>query len=270
MLALGLAIVAGAVAGVVAAPNPTEPSGTSVFNVGQQCTIKWDPDTTSTWKNMNIQLMTGDNFNMIHLSTIAQNVDATTQTTYSYTCPDVTPNSAIYFYQFSSPTNVTDLLWTTRWTIASADGKTTPPTETTQPNGDKFPWGKGALVDPSTAVAPPSYLTNNQSNGSANTTSVVSASSAGPVVTSTTPGQVVTSIVVATSPAAAATTPAAGSSSHAAGSSSSSTRAASTGATTGASSSNSTGSTTTANGAATTTASGFAMIGALVAALGLF
>ncbi|KAG8683208.1 hypothetical protein FRC11_013850 [Ceratobasidium sp. 423] len=276
MLALGFVLVAGAVTGVVAAPNPTEPSGASVFNVGQACTIKWDADSTGGWKDMNIQLMTGDNLNMIHITTIAQNVDATdaTKNTYSYPCPNVTPNSAIYFYQFSSPSEPTNLLWTTRWTIASADGKTTTPTETTQPNGDKIPWGKGALVDPSTAVAPPSYLTNNQANGSANTTSAAAGSSSAPVATS---------IAVSTSPSAAATTPAttpaagssshlAGSSSHAAGSSSSTARATATGSTTGASSSNSTGSTTNANanGAMTTAASGFAMIGAFVAALGLF
>lgn len=268
MLALGLVVVAGAVAGVVAAPNPTEPSGSSVFNIGQQCTIKWDADSTKTWTKMNIQLMTGDNWNMVHITTVAQDIDATdaTKNTYSYTCPDVTPTSAIYFYQFSDASEPTNLLWTTRWTIASADGQTTTPTETTQPNGDKIPWGKGALVDPSTAVAPPSYLTNNQANGSANSTSSAAAGSSAPA--GSTVVAITSSPAAATTPAAAATTPAA-SSSHA--SSSSTARAATTGgATTGASSTNST-SQTSANGAISSSAvSGFAAIGAFVAALGLF
>ncbi|KDN47775.1 hypothetical protein RSAG8_03195, partial [Rhizoctonia solani AG-8 WAC10335] len=103
---------------------------------------------------MNVQLMTGDNLSMVHITTVAQDIDATdaTKNTYTYTCPDVTPNSAIYFYQFSDPSDPKNLLWTTRWTLASADGTTTTPTETTQPNGDKIPWGKGALVDPSSST----------------------------------------------------------------------------------------------------------------------
>lgn len=37
---------------------------------GQTCSITWDGDTNSTtnWKQMAIELMTGDNFNMIHLT----------------------------------------------------------------------------------------------------------------------------------------------------------------------------------------------------------
>ncbi|CAE6452158.1 unnamed protein product [Rhizoctonia solani] len=264
MLALGLAIAAGAVAGVVAAPNPTEPSGSSVFNVGQQCTIKWDADSTGSWKNMNVQLMTGDNWNMIHITTVAQNIDATdaTKNTYSYTCPEVTPTSAIYFYQFSDASDPKNLLWTTRWTLASADGTTTPPSESTQPNGDKIPWGKGALVDPSTAVAAPAYLSgNNQSGGSTNATA-----SAGPTTTNS---MVVTSVVVATqTPSGAVVT----STVKGDASTSSPARAATTGsASTGASSSASNGTTqASANGATSTTVSGFAMVGAFVAALGMF
>ncbi|KAJ1306397.1 hypothetical protein OPQ81_007402 [Rhizoctonia solani] len=265
MLALGLVLVAGAVTGVVAAPNPTEPSGTSVFNVGQQCTMKWDADATGGWKKMSVQLMTGDNLGMIHITTVAQDIDATdaTKNTYSYTCPDVTPNSAIYFYQFSDPSEPSNLLWTTRWTIASASGQTTPPTEATQPKGDKIPWGKGALVDPSTAVPPPAYLTNNQSNGSANSTA--------PAVSSSSAAAPATSVAASSTPVVGATTPAAGSGTSKATGTSNTASPTHTGTTTGASASNSNGSTTTSpNGAMTTTVSGFAAIGALVAALGLF
>jgi len=167
-----VAVVAGVVS---AAPNPTEPSAASVFKVGDACTIKWDTDATGTWTAMNIELMTGDNLNMIHLTTVAEDIDATAdKNTFTYTCPDVTPNSAIYFYQFSDPSDPKNLLWTTRWTMAGADGSTTPPTETTQPGGGAIPWGKGALVDPSTAVAAPSYLGGSQSGGTSASGSAVS------------------------------------------------------------------------------------------------
>ncbi|CAE6394293.1 unnamed protein product [Rhizoctonia solani] len=269
MLALGFALVAGAVAGVVAAPNPTEPSGSSVFNAGQQCTIKWDADATGSWKDMNIQLMTGDNWNMIHITTIAQNIDATdaTKNTYSYPCPEVTPYSTIYFYQFSSASDPKNLLWTTRWTIASPDGQTTPPTESTQPNGDKIPWGKGALVDPSTAVPPPAYLSGtNQSGGSTNSTS------AGSVITSTVsagstsaPVVPITTTVSSENPGNIHTTTATGNTRPAA----TSTAATSGTASAGASANNQT-TTTSTNGAMTNTVSGFTFVGAFVAALGLF
>ncbi|CAE7159206.1 unnamed protein product [Rhizoctonia solani] len=262
--ALGFVFAAGVV-GVLGAPNPTEPSGSSVFNVGAQCTIKWDADATGTWKNMNIQLMTGDNWNMIHITTIAQDIDATdaTKNTYSYTCPDVTPNSLIYFYQFSDASDPKNLLWTTRWTLASADGQTTPPSESTQPNGDKIGWGKGALVDPSTAVPPPAYLTNNQSNGSTNSTS--RAATSGAATTSVVVTAQPTSPVVVTAITSVAPAPAAGTSTPAGA------RPATTGSATGASSStNTTSSASTANGASTNVVSGFAMLGAFAAALGLF
>ncbi|CAE6445911.1 hypothetical protein ACGC1H_003924 [Rhizoctonia solani] len=272
MLAVGLVLVAGAIAGVVGAPNPTEPSGSSVFNVGKECTIKWDADSTGSWKKMSIQLMTGDNWNMIPITTIAQDIDATdaTKNTFTYTCPDVTPNSMIYFYQFSDPSDPKNLLWTTRWTLASADGQTTTPTETTQPNGDKIPWGKGALVDPSTAVPPPAYLSNNQGGNTATASAASSGTSIfvsiSTLVTSATPAAGTTSAgttpVITTIPAAGTTRAAA---------SPSTTHAAATGSSTGTSSSNnSTSAQTTANGATTTAVSGFAMMGAFVAALGLF
>lgn len=49
---------------------PSEPSPGSIFNEGQNCRVSWngDPESTATWKSMAIELMTGDNFNMIHLT----------------------------------------------------------------------------------------------------------------------------------------------------------------------------------------------------------
>lgn len=198
-----VAVLAGVVS---AAPNPTEPSSTSVFNVGGTCSIKWDADSTKTWKSMSIQLMTGDNWNMIHITTVAQDIDATdaTKNSFTYTCPEVTPTSAIYFYQFSSAADPKDLLWTTRFTIAGAGGETTTPSETTQPDGQKIPWGKGALVDPSSAVAPPAYLSGSgQSTGGA-TGSASAPASASSVAASA--SSVATSAAASTSSAAGSMT----------------------------------------------------------------
>lgn len=136
--------------------NPTEPGPTDVFKAGGQCHIAWQADATGTWKVMNIELMTGSNFQMVHLTTVVT-LDGTNPavTSYDYPCPAVTPNSAIYFYQFTSPASNTTL-WTTRFTLADASGNSTPPTEATQPGtGEAIPWGTGALVNPADATPPP-------------------------------------------------------------------------------------------------------------------
>ncbi|RDX54074.1 hypothetical protein OH76DRAFT_1341266 [Lentinus brumalis] len=155
----GLAALIAGSALVRADPVPTAPGPGDVFKVGGQCTFTWDVDTTGVWKEMNVELMSGSNLQMNHITTIAK-LDGTDASAASHTfdCPDVTPNSAIYFYQFSSPANVTATTWTTRFTIAAADGSTTAPANADQPDGSPIPWGTGALVDPSTAVAAPSYL----------------------------------------------------------------------------------------------------------------
>ena len=99
----------------------------------------------------------------------------------------MTPNSAIYFYQFSSPSAPSNLTWTTRFTIAGADGSTTAPANQTQPDGQSIPWGLGALVDPSTAVAAPSYLVSSSATGG-NTVVVTASSSAAAGTTSAAAG----------------------------------------------------------------------------------
>ena len=48
--------------------TPTSPSPGQVFQQGSSCTIGWNPDQTGTWKELVIQLMTGDNFNMVPLT----------------------------------------------------------------------------------------------------------------------------------------------------------------------------------------------------------
>jgi hypothetical protein len=139
--------------------TPSEPGPGDVSNAGQPCNIVWSgdrPDSGVNWKNMAIELMTGDNLNMVHITTVATGQDGSVDGKFSYTCPEVTPNSAIYFYQFTAPGAI-NATWTTRFTIASATGATTPPANANQPGpgGAAIPWGVGALVDPSKAVAAP-------------------------------------------------------------------------------------------------------------------
>lgn len=114
-----------------------------------------DPQSSDTWKDMNIELMTGDNFNMIHLTTVTTGQDGTVDGRFQFPCPQVTLHSAVYFYQFTN-TKTSDKTWTTRFAISTAAGATTPPPNDTQPGtDDKIPWGVGALADPSKAVPAP-------------------------------------------------------------------------------------------------------------------
>ncbi|GAA5866315.1 hypothetical protein JCM3774_006613 [Rhodotorula dairenensis] len=120
---------------------PTAPGPGEVFRVGQKCNIQWDLDTTGTWTSFEIQLMTGSNLNMVPLQVVGTDLDGTAGPgTIDFTCPQVTPNADIYFYQFTQAGAPTS--WTTRFTIAGADGSVTEPTETTA----GIAWGTGQLV----------------------------------------------------------------------------------------------------------------------------
>jgi hypothetical protein len=214
---------------VLAMPSPLTPSTT---NAGQPCVISWGPDTTGDWTKTNIELMSGDNQNMVHITTIAT-VDTTdaAATSYTWTCPEVTPNSNIYFYQFSTAGSPTDLTWTTRFTIAGTDGATEEAENATQPDGSAVPWGVGNLVDTSKATPAPAYITGQTSaNGASGSASVTgtgtasvaaSTSSMGSMSMASSSSKMVS--IVATSTAAAATR-------SASASASASTAAASSGA----------------------------------------
>ncbi|KAF8159261.1 hypothetical protein B0H34DRAFT_633509, partial [Crassisporium funariophilum] len=142
---------------VLADVTPSEPGPGDSFNAGTTCHVTWegDKDSTTVWKNMAIELMTGSNLGMVHITTVATNQDGTVNGRFEYPCPEMVPYSAIYFYQFSSPQTAVKT-WTTRFTIASPTGATVPPSNPTQPgDNDPIPWGTGALADPSTAVAAP-------------------------------------------------------------------------------------------------------------------
>ncbi|KAG6917100.1 hypothetical protein DXG01_003920 [Tephrocybe rancida] len=156
---------------------PSVPGPGIVYKVGGTCHIEWggDVDSTAAWKDMAIELMTGDNFNMVHLTTVATQLDGTVSGTFDHICPSVAPNAAIYFYQFSAP-GATTKQWTTRFTIASASGATSAPTNPTQPGtGAAIPWGTGALTDPSTAAAAPSFAAPLTNGTSSSTSAAVTA-----------------------------------------------------------------------------------------------
>lgn len=172
-LFLSIALVA------LADVTPTDPSPGQVFQAGAACAIAWNPDTTGTWKTLNIELMTGDNNNMIHLTTVGT-VDGTASPgTFSFPCPAVTPAAPIYFYQFSSPA-ATDKQWTGRFTITSVAGQTVPAPNQVQPDGQAIPWGTGALVDPSKAVPAPSYLNGGNPTSPTGNTTIANATPAVP------------------------------------------------------------------------------------------
>ncbi|KLO09556.1 hypothetical protein SCHPADRAFT_943549 [Schizopora paradoxa] len=170
----------------LAIPTPNAPTPGTIFKTGGDCTIGWDADTTGKWTTMNIELMAGPNLAMEHLTTVAT-VDGTNanNNTFTYPCPGVTPNSAIFFYQFSSPAEPTNITWTGRFAIGDAEGNTTPPPNATQPNSnDAIPWGNAQLLDPSSATPAPSYLgsstvvVSTSSNTNSSTVVVTSATSA--------------------------------------------------------------------------------------------
>jgi len=183
-LAVALAALASCV--VRAQTTPTGPAPGQIFKEGGPCLIQWIADTTGTWKVAYIELMTGDNFNMVHLTTVGQ-IDgtSTTNTSLTWTCPKVTLHSAVYFYQFTSAGTASPE-WTGRFAIVGADGTEVPPPNSTQPNGAAIPWGTGSLSDPSLATpAPPtSPEFSGSESGSVTVLSTTPATSAAPTTTS--------------------------------------------------------------------------------------
>ena len=63
-----LALLIAGSALVRADPVPTAPGPGDVFKVGGQCSFTWTADTTGTWKEMNVDLMFGSNFQMNHIT----------------------------------------------------------------------------------------------------------------------------------------------------------------------------------------------------------
>jgi len=155
LVALGLA------ASVFADPAPLTPQ-TGVE--GQPCVISWTPDTTGTWNQTVIELMTGQNQLMVHLTTVATvDTTSTTNTSYTWTCPQVTLHAPVYFYQFSHAANASEFAWTTRWGIEAPSGTLDAAPTPTQPDGSATPWGIGLLVDAAAASPAPTYIVGESS-----------------------------------------------------------------------------------------------------------
>ncbi|KAG1051258.1 hypothetical protein G6F43_006521 [Rhizopus delemar] len=130
-----------------AAVSPTYPQPGTVQIQGQSYDITWTFDGKNASETYQIDFMTGSNDNQKVLSTVAKGVSANLLK-YSFTAPEVSPNSAIYFFMFTGSNG--DQAWTTRFGIAANAGASlTPEPESTQPNGDKIPWGIGKLASSS-------------------------------------------------------------------------------------------------------------------------
>ncbi|KAI0774260.1 hypothetical protein C8Q74DRAFT_821368 [Fomes fomentarius] len=128
--------------------TPTSPGPGDIFQAGSTCTIKWGVDTTGgTWTNVSIHLMSGSNGNMTRVAEVASYLDGADKnlSPFNWTCPEVVPYSAIYFYQFTNADDLQDSKWTARFTIASSSGDSEPPEHDRQPDGDPLPWGEGRL-----------------------------------------------------------------------------------------------------------------------------
>lgn len=135
--------------------KPVSPGPGDVFRSGSPCLISWDTDrsdSAQSWRNATIHLMSGSNLNMSMITTVAEHLDGTNTTSYSWLCPDVAPNADIYFYQFSNNGVPTGSTWTSRFTIASYSGNTTLPENSKQPGGAPIPWGVGNLVPPNSTI----------------------------------------------------------------------------------------------------------------------
>lgn len=127
-------------------------------------------------------VMTGSNTQMTKLATVASGLDGSSSTTTSitYTCPEVSPYSAIYFYQYTPKgTSDGEPTWTTRFTITDANGKSVAEPQKTQPDGKAIPWGTGKLVDSVTPATGSSSSSNaSSSSGSSNSTTSGTSTSA--------------------------------------------------------------------------------------------
>lgn len=156
--------------------TPSAPGPGSVFKAGGQCPMEWGVGTASRWKSMTIDLMTGDNQSMVKVTNVATDIDGTTQSSHTWTCPEVDPNAPVYFYQFTDK-NGAHPAWTTRFTIASDTGAVVAAPNPTQPDGSAVPWGIGKLANGSSSSSTSSGSSDSQqSSGSSSSSSNTSSS----------------------------------------------------------------------------------------------
>ncbi|KAJ9476469.1 hypothetical protein PHBOTO_000136 [Pseudozyma hubeiensis] len=145
------------------APSPLTPSTT---DEGSPLLIQWDTTTSQSWKSMEIKFMTGSNQNMTELYTVATGVDGTSMGAGKllWTAPNVSPNSAIYFFQFTHDGQ--DPTWTTRFAIADSTGSVTSPPYAKQPEGPAIPWGLGRIVSGAASAASQSSSSSSSATAS--------------------------------------------------------------------------------------------------------
>ncbi|WVW83457.1 hypothetical protein I302_105478 [Kwoniella bestiolae CBS 10118] len=157
--------------------TPTSPDSNTVVKVGEKINALWTVDSVDNWNDVSIQLMTGDNLQMVPLATVAEGIDGTKVSSYSFDAPDVSPYSKIYFLQFTNGGIATNATWTTRFTIAGADGSATAPEQSTVYSGTTVEWGTGTLL--SSVSTDGSSSSNSTSTGttSSNSTSGTGAGS---------------------------------------------------------------------------------------------
>ncbi|CBQ68114.1 conserved hypothetical protein [Sporisorium reilianum SRZ2] len=229
--------------GAATAPSPLTPSMT---NEGSPLLIQWDTTTSQTWKSMEIKLMTGSNQNMTELYTVATGVDGTSSGAGKllWTAPNVSPNSAIYFFQFTHGGQ--DPTWTTRFAIADTTGGVTSPPYAKQPEGPAIPWGQGRIVSGAVAAA---SSTNSSSSSASASGSMTSASATG------------------SSASASASSMASSSSASASQSSASASSSSSSPSSSQTSSSSSSGSRSSSSASTSVRVGSAAMVGCVVAAL---
>lgn len=127
--------------------------------------------------------MSGSNSNMTLVTNVATDLDGTdpSLSPYTWTCPDVDPYSAIYFYQFNAAADKSNPAWTTRFTvgmprewvepsltlvlqITSSAGEITIPSQSKQPNGDNVPWGVGVMRSGSPVSSREKHYSSSSSN----------------------------------------------------------------------------------------------------------
>ncbi|GAA5851914.1 hypothetical protein JCM8547_000098 [Rhodosporidiobolus lusitaniae] len=145
--------------GVQGALTPLEPSSADqVFLAGQNCSFSYKPDADGTWTSVNVDLVSGSNVGMVNVTRVATDLDATlgggaegATAVYNFTCPEVDPPAPIYFYQFS--VDGEDPLWTSRFTLAQANGSFGEASNAIQPDGQAIPWGIGHLVNSTNSTA---------------------------------------------------------------------------------------------------------------------
>jgi len=158
-------------------------------DIGSQQTFTWTPDTTGEWTDCTIILKSGSNLAMTVVTTVVSEIDCSTIGTYTWTVPDVTPTSAIYFLEFDAPGQ--NATWTTRFAIASTTDTTVAPANAKQPDGEAIPWGTGKLVDAATNSTTTSTtgtsVVANTTSSSSTTTSSSQSSLTNVVVVSVTP-----------------------------------------------------------------------------------